>query len=86
MTGRIPGLVPGRESVLTRSGEPVRKKMTKAPEPEDKLDATANVAVNGPSRRQAHGALPEPDARKRARPGSEGGRTQQCVRPTRPER
>ncbi len=48
MTGRIPGLVPGRESVLTRSGEPVRKKMTKAPEPEDKLDATANVAVNGP--------------------------------------
>jgi RNA-directed DNA polymerase len=42
--------VPGRESALTRSGEPVRKKMTEAPEPEDKLDAaTATVGVvNGP--------------------------------------
>jgi hypothetical protein len=29
--------VPGRESVLTRSGEPVRRKMTGAPEPKDKL-------------------------------------------------
>ena len=48
ITGRIPGLVPGRESALTRSGEPVRKKMTEAPEPEDKLDATATVVVNGP--------------------------------------
>jgi len=28
ITGRIPGLVPGRESVLTWSGEPVKKKMT----------------------------------------------------------
>ena len=30
--------------------------------------------------------LLEPGARKRARPGSEGGRAQQCVRPTRPFR
>jgi RNA-directed DNA polymerase len=30
--------------------------------------------------------LLEPDARKRARPGSEGGRAQQCARPTRPFR
>ena len=48
ITGWIPGLVPGRESVLTRSGEPVERKMTKAPEPEDKLDATTMVVVNGP--------------------------------------
>jgi hypothetical protein len=48
ITGRIPGFVPGRESVLTRSGEPVRSKMTEAPEPKDKLDAAAKVAVNGP--------------------------------------
>jgi len=48
ITGRIAGLVPGRGSVLTRSGEPVEKKMTKTPEPEDKLDATTTVVVNGP--------------------------------------
>jgi hypothetical protein len=50
ITGRIPGLVLGRESVLTRSGEPVERKMTEVPEPEDKLDATPTVvgAVNGP--------------------------------------
>jgi RNA-directed DNA polymerase len=48
ITGRIPGLVPGRESALTRSGEPVENKMTEAPEPEDKLDATTTVVVNGP--------------------------------------
>ena len=48
ITGRIPGLVPGRESALTRSGEPVERKMTEAPEPEDKLDATTDVVVNGP--------------------------------------
>ena len=48
ITGRISGLVPGRESALTRSGEPVRRKMTEAREPEDKLDATATVVVNGP--------------------------------------
>jgi RNA-directed DNA polymerase len=40
--------VPGRESVLTRSGEPVKRKMIEAPEPEDKLDAATNVVVNGP--------------------------------------
>jgi RNA-directed DNA polymerase len=42
-------LVPGRESALTRSGEPVKRKMTEAPEPEDKLDAatTAVGVVNG---------------------------------------
>jgi RNA-directed DNA polymerase len=40
--------VPGRESELTRSGEPVKGKMTKAPEPKDKLDATTVVAANGP--------------------------------------
>lgn len=28
ITGRIPGLVPGRESALTRSGESVRRKTT----------------------------------------------------------
>jgi len=38
----------GRESALTRSGEPVERKMTGAPEPEDKLDAATKVAVNGP--------------------------------------
>src|SRR6516164_2696428 len=50
ITGRIPGLVPGLERVLTRSGEPVEKKMTEAPEPKDKLDAaTASaVVVSGP--------------------------------------
>jgi N-terminal domain of reverse transcriptase len=48
ITGWIPGLVPGRESVLTRSGEPVKKKMTEAPEPKDKLDAATSVVVNGP--------------------------------------
>ena len=50
ITGRIPGLVPGRESGLTRPGEPVRSKMTEAPEPEDKLDAATAVVgvVNGP--------------------------------------
>jgi hypothetical protein len=40
--------VPGPERVLTRSGEPVRRKMTGAPEPTDKLDAIANAMVNGP--------------------------------------
>ena len=39
ITGRIPGLVPGPERALTRSGEPVKRKMTEAPEPKDKLDA-----------------------------------------------
>jgi RNA-directed DNA polymerase len=34
--------------VLTRSGEPVRRKVTEAPEPKDKLDAATAVAVNGP--------------------------------------
>jgi hypothetical protein len=34
--------------VLTRSGEPVRKKMTDTPEPKDKLDAATTVAANGP--------------------------------------
>ena len=34
--------MPGRESALTRSGEPVKRKMTEAPEPEDKLDATTH--------------------------------------------
>jgi RNA-directed DNA polymerase len=48
ITGRIPGRVPGREGALTRSGEPVEKKMTEAPEPKDKLDAATTVAVNGP--------------------------------------
>ena len=28
ITGRIPGLVPGLERALTRSGEPVKRKMT----------------------------------------------------------
>ena len=37
-----------RESVLTRSGEPVKRKMTETPEPKDKLDATTIVAANGP--------------------------------------
>jgi len=48
ITGRIRDMVPGPERVLTRSGEPVRKKMTLTPEPTGKLDATALVAVNGP--------------------------------------
>ena len=40
--------MPGRESVLTWSGEPVKRKMSETPEPKDKLDATALVAANGP--------------------------------------
>jgi RNA-directed DNA polymerase len=40
--------VPGRESALTRSGEPVKRKMNVISEPEDKLDTTAAVGVNGP--------------------------------------
>src|SRR5664279_994648 len=50
ITGRIPGLVPGRESALTRSGESVRRKTTMTPEPKDKLDATTTLvgAVSGP--------------------------------------
>ena len=40
--------MPGRESVLTRSGESVKRKTTMAPEPEDKLDATALAVVSGP--------------------------------------
>ena len=40
--------MPGPERALTRSGEPVKNKMTTAPEPEDKLDATTNVVANGP--------------------------------------
>ena len=39
ITGRIPDLVPGLERVLTRSGEPVKRKMTEIPELKDKLDA-----------------------------------------------
>jgi len=46
ITGRIPGLVPGPERVLTRSGEPVKRKMTLIPEPKDKLDT--EVVVSGP--------------------------------------
>jgi hypothetical protein len=48
ITGRIPGLVPGLERVLTRSGEPVKRKTTMTPEPTGKLDATTTVVVNGP--------------------------------------
>src|SRR5450755_5162550 len=50
ITGRIPGLVPGLERVLTRSGEPVKRKWLMTPEPKDKLDAaTASVGVvSGP--------------------------------------
>jgi RNA-directed DNA polymerase len=42
--------VPGPERVLTRSGEPVRKKMTMAPEPKGKLGAAATAVgvANGP--------------------------------------
>ena len=42
--------MPGLERVLTRSGEPVKRKMTEIPEPKDKLDAaTASaVVVSGP--------------------------------------
>jgi RNA-directed DNA polymerase len=36
------------ERVLTRSGEPVERRMTEAPEPEDKLDAATVVVANGP--------------------------------------
>ena len=48
ITGRIRTLVARPERALTRSGEPVKSKMTTAPEPEDKLDATTTVVVNGP--------------------------------------
>ena len=40
--------MPGLESALTRSGEPVKRKMTEIPEPEDKLGATTKVVVSGP--------------------------------------
>ena len=36
-----PGARP--ERVLTRSGEPVERKMTEIPEPKDKLDATTKL-------------------------------------------
>jgi len=36
------------ERALTRSGEPVNRKMTMTPEPKDKLDTAATVVVNGP--------------------------------------
>lgn len=48
ITGRIRTPVVRPERALTRSGEPVQRKITKAPEPEDKLDATTEVVVNGP--------------------------------------
>src|SRR5689334_12133666 len=48
ITGRIPGLVLGRASGLTRSGESVKRKTTMTPEPTDKLDATAMAVVSGP--------------------------------------
>src|ERR1700674_3713094 len=50
ITGRIRTLVVRPERALTRSGEPVRKKMTEAPEPEDKLDTTTTsvAVVSGP--------------------------------------
>ena len=41
--------MPGLERALTRSGEPVKRKMTEIPEPEDKLGATTKVVVvSGP--------------------------------------
>jgi RNA-directed DNA polymerase len=40
--------VPGLEGALTRSGEPVERKMIEAPEPTDKLDAATMVVANGP--------------------------------------
>ncbi len=47
ITGRIRDWCPA-ERALTRSGEPVKRKMTMTPEPKDKLDATTIVGVNGP--------------------------------------
>src|SRR5665213_3396273 len=47
ITGRIRALVARLERALTRSGEPVKRKMTMTLEPKDKLDATTIVA-NGP--------------------------------------
>jgi hypothetical protein len=74
--------------------------MTTTPEPTDKLDATTNVAVNGPAddtlntyepivRRHATGTFTgslEPDALKGARPVLRRARAQQCARayPTEP--
>src|SRR5947199_3288916 len=40
--------MPGLERALTRSGEPVKRKMTEIPEPKDKLDAATEVVVSGP--------------------------------------
>ena len=42
------GPVARPERALTRSGEPVKRKMTMTPEPKDKLDTTATVVVSGP--------------------------------------
>jgi hypothetical protein len=41
ITGRIPGLMPGRESALTWSGEPTRRR-GRSTQPTDKLDVTAD--------------------------------------------
>jgi RNA-directed DNA polymerase len=48
ITGRIRVRVARLERALTRSGEPVRRKMTEVPEPKGKLDAATSVVVNGP--------------------------------------
>lgn len=42
------GRMSGRESGLTRSGEPVKRTMIEIPEPEGKLGAATAVVVNGP--------------------------------------
>src|ERR1035437_2292754 len=48
ITGRIRVRVARPERALTRSGEPVKRKMTMTPEPKRKLEATATVVANGP--------------------------------------
>ena len=47
ITGRIPGLVPGRESALTWAGEPLKKRL-RPPEPKGKLDAMTGYSFTTP--------------------------------------
>ena len=67
------GLLARLERALTRSGEPVQRKMTMAPEPKDKLDAATATARRFCPPASPWGLL-EPDAPKGARPVLRGAR------------
>ena len=48
ITGRIPGLVPGRESALTWAGELLKRCGQRPPEPKGKLDAMTGYSFSTP--------------------------------------